>query len=86
MPLKRMCSMMALIGAKPVPEASSTMGRSDSSRRKKVPKGPSTRRMSFSFIVLKTWSVNTPPGMCRMCSSMPLTPASCTMCGALAIE
>ena len=45
------CSMIALIGAKPVPEASSTIGLSESSRRKKLPNGPSKRRMSFSFIV-----------------------------------
>ena len=70
MPLICICSMMALIGAKPVPLASSTMGLADSSRRKKLPKGPSMRRMSFSFITPKTWSVNRPPGMWRMCSSM----------------
>jgi len=79
-----MCSMIALIGAKPVPEASSTIGLVESSRRKKLPNGPSMRRMSFSFIVVNTWSVNLPPGMCRMCSSMcGLSPC---VCGALAIE
>ena len=62
--------MIALIGAKPVPEASSTIGLSLSSRRKKLPNGPSMRRMSFSFIALKTWSVNLPPGMWRTCSSI----------------
>ena len=41
---------MALIGAKPVPLASSTIGLSLSSRRKKLPKGPSMRRMSRSFM------------------------------------
>ena len=33
MPLNCMCSITALIGAKPVPEASSTIGLSESSRR-----------------------------------------------------
>ena len=65
-----MCCTMALIGAKPVPLASSTMGLSLSSRRKKLPNGPSMRRISSSFIAPNTWSVNTPPGMWRMCSSM----------------
>ena len=79
-----MCSMIALIGAKPVPEASRTIGLSESSRRKKLPNGPSTRRISFSFIAPKTWSVNLPPGRWRMCSSSAgLSP---TVCGALAIE
>ena len=77
-----MCSISALIGAKPVPEASITTGLALSSRRKKVPKGPSMRRISFSFIAPKTWSVKRPPGMWRICSSM--TP--CASSGALAIE
>jgi hypothetical protein len=38
-----------LIGANPVPLASSTIGLSLSSRRKKVPIGPSMRRMSRSL-------------------------------------
>ena len=42
------------IGAKPVPEATNTIGLSESSRRKNVPNGPSQRRMSRSFILLKT--------------------------------
>ena len=84
MPLNCMCSSKALMGAKPVPEASSTMGLSESSRRKKLPKGPSTRRISFSFIAPNTWSVNLPPGKCRMCNSTPA--AVVWVCGALAIE
>ena len=40
------------MGANPVPEASSTMGLSESSRRKKLPNGPSMRRMSRSFSVV----------------------------------
>jgi hypothetical protein len=48
----------ALMGAKPVPLASRIKGLVLSSRRKKLPKGPSMRRMSRSFISLKTWSVN----------------------------
>ncbi|CKS83229.1 Uncharacterised protein [Mycobacterium tuberculosis] len=62
MPLNCMCSSSALMGAKPVPEASRMIGLSESSRRKKLPKGPSMRRISFSFIVPNTWSVNLPPG------------------------
>ena len=85
LPFQAMCSMIALIGAKPVPEASSTIGLSESSRRKKLPNGPSKRRMSrFSFIAPKTWSVNLPPGRWRMCSSS--CGLSLTVCGALAIE
>ncbi len=76
--------MIALIGAKPVPEASSTIGLSLSSRRKKLPNGPSRRRMSFSFIAPNTWSVNLPPGMWRTCSS--IDGLSVWVCGALAIE
>ena len=76
--------MIALMGAKPVPEASSTMGLAESSRRKKLPNGPSMRKMSFSFKVPKTVSVNRPPGMWRMCSSSHgLSP---WVCGAFAIE
>jgi len=75
--------MIALIGANPVPDASRIMGLSES-RRKKLPNGPSTRRISFSFIALKTWSVNLPPGRWRMCSSS--CGWSMTVCGALAIE
>ncbi len=74
---------MALIGAKPVPLASSTIGLALSSRRKKLPYGPSTRRISLSFIAPKTWSVNLPPGMWRRCSS---TAGACaSVCGALAM-
>src|SRR3989304_6015357 len=40
MPLWNMCSITALIGAKPVPEATKTIGLSESSRRKKGPSGP----------------------------------------------
>ena len=58
------------MGAKPVPLASSTMGLVLSSRRKKLPNGPSMRRMSFSFSVLNAVSVNLPPGRWRRCSSM----------------
>ena len=36
------------------------------------------RRMSFSFIALNTWSVNLPPGICLMCSSM-LLPGGATV-------
>ena len=44
---------------------------------------PSMRRMSRSFISLKTWSVNLPPGRWRRCSSMAGgLPSSC---GALAM-
>ncbi|MNT95204.1 hypothetical protein D3C72_2370400 [compost metagenome] len=84
MPLNCMCSMMALMGAKPVPEASRISGSSLSSRRKKPPYGPSMRRMSFSFIALNTWSVNLPPGMWRRCSSRPGCVA--WVWGALAME
>ena len=49
-----MCSIKALIGANPVPEARKTMGLGLSSRRKKLPNGPSIRRMSLSFIVPNT--------------------------------
>ena len=84
LPFQIMYSMIALIGAKPVPEASRMIGLSESSRRKKLPNGPSTRRISFSFIALKTWSVNLPPGRWRMCSSS--CGLSMTVCGALAIE
>ena len=79
-----MCARYALIGAKPVPEASRTIGLSESSRRKKLPNGPSTRRISFSFIALNTWSVNLPPGRCLMCRS--IWGFSPTVCGAFAIE
>ena len=84
MPLNPMCSTIALIGAKPVPLASSTIGLSLSSRRKKLPNGPSMRRISFSFSAPNTWSVNSPPGMWRMCSSM--RGLSVWVCGAFAIE
>lgn len=84
MPLCCMCSISALMGAKPVPEARKTMGLSESSRRKKLPNGPSTRRISFSFMSPNTWVVNLPPGMWRMCSSTPGA-LSC-MCGAVAME
>jgi hypothetical protein len=40
------------------------------------------RKISFSFMILNTWSVNLPPGMCRMCSSSP----AASVCGALAME
>ena len=76
--------MIALIGASPVPEASSTIGFAPSSRRKKLPNGPSNRKMSLGFMALNTWSVNMPPGMWRTCSSMP--GAVAWVCGALAIE
>ncbi len=72
------------MGAKPVPDASSTMGLSLSSRRKKLPYGPSMRRISFSFMVPNTWSVNLPPGMWRRCSS--IWGASAWVWGALAME
>ena len=60
------------------------MGLSESSRRKKLPNGPSKRKMSFSFIVPNTWSLNTPPLRWRICSSIHgVVPC---VCGALAIE
>ena len=46
--------MIDLMGAKPVPEATNTIGFADSSRMKKLPSGPSKRRMSRSFILPKT--------------------------------
>ena len=49
MSLNIMCSMIALIGANPVPLATITMGLLESSRKKKVPNGPSKRKMSRSF-------------------------------------
>ncbi len=48
------CSISAFTGAKPVPDASRTMGLSESSRRKKLPYGPSMRRMSRSFMLPNT--------------------------------
>ena len=74
---------MALMGAKPVPLASSTIGLPLSSRRKKLPNGPSMRRMSRSFMAPKTWSVNLPPGMWRTCSS--IAGGLPRWCGALAM-
>ena len=62
--------MIDLIGAKPVPLATNTIGFVLSSRRKKLPSGPSRRRMSRSFILLKTWSVKLPPATWRTCSSI----------------
>ena len=59
-----------LIGANPVPLATNTIGLSLSSRRKKVPSGPSKRRMSLSFILVKTYSVNAPLAIFRTCSSI----------------
>ena len=53
--------MMALIGAKPVPLASRMIGLSLSSRRKKVPSGPSKRRISRFLHPLNTCSLNGPP-------------------------
>ena len=53
-PMWKACRRMLLIGAKPVPLATKMIGLSLSSRRKKVPSGPSKRRMSFSFIRLNT--------------------------------
>ena len=80
-----MCSAIALIGAKPVPLASSRIGRVLSSRRKKVPSGASMRRMSRSLIAgcvtPNSASVNSPPGMWRTCSVM-----RSSACGAVAIE
>ena len=73
--------MIDLIGAKPVPLATNTIGLALSSRRKKVPSGPSKRRMSRSFILPNTWSVKLPPATWRTCSS-----SSSSACGALAIE
>ena len=73
--------MMLLIGAKPVPLATRTIGLSESSRMKNVPSGPSKRRMSFSFILLKTDSVNAPLAMLRTCSSI-----YSSSCGGLPIE
>ena len=72
------CSMIALIGAKPVPQATNTIGLALSSRRKKLPSGPSRRRMSRSFILPNTWSVKLPPGTWRTCSS-----TSSSACGGL---
>ena len=46
-----------------------------------MPSGPSKRRMSRSFILPKTWSVNWPPATWRTCSS-----TSSSACGALPIE
>ncbi|SIK50170.1 Uncharacterised protein [Mycobacteroides abscessus subsp. abscessus] len=79
----RVCSSSDLIGAKPVPDASMTMGASDSSRRKKEPSGISIRWISRSFIAVKTCSVKMPPGMRRMCNSTCRTPS---LLGTLAIE
>jgi len=57
---------MDLMGAKPVPAATKMIGFLESSRKKKLPKGPSKRRISFSFnagvVAPKTKSVNRPPG------------------------
>ena len=77
--------MIALIGANPVPLATRTIGLTLSSRKKKVPIGPSKRRISRSFTTgctaPKSGSVNLPPGMCRTCSS-----TWSAACGAPAIE
>ena len=75
------CSTMALIGAKPVPPAISSIGLSESLRRKKPPCGPLIRSRSRSFKPLKTCSVNFPPGIRRTCSCRELS-----SCGALARE
>ena len=77
---------MALMGAKPVPLASSTTALSLSSRRKKVPNGPSSRKISRSFSggrepTPNTRSVKCPPGRWRMCSS-----TSSSVPGAVAME
>ena len=57
----------ALIGEKPVPLATKIIGLSESSRKKKVPKGPSIRRISRSLIgrspTPNRRSVNIPPGI-----------------------
>ena len=82
--LNCICSISALMGAKPVPDASSTKGLALSSRKKKLPYGPSMRTISFSFMPANTWSVNLPPGMWRMWISMP--GLSSWVKGALAIE
>ena len=75
------CSIIALIGAKPVPPAIIRMGFFESSRRKKVPCGPLKRRMSRSFMAPNTWPVNCPPGVCRICNCR-----QASSCGALASE
>ena len=62
--------MILLIGAKPVPLATKIMGLSVSSRRKKVPRGPSNLRISFSLSVSKTCVVKAPFAMFRTCSSI----------------
>jgi len=82
-PRCRALSHIALIGAKPVPLATMTIGLSDSSRRKNVPSGPSKRSRSRTFRVLKTWSVKAPPGVWRTWSSSAVTPSGR---GGLAIE
>lgn len=60
--------MTALIGAKPVPPATSSIGLADSSRRKKLPCRPLMRSRSRSFMAVNTWSVKCPSGTRRTCS------------------
>ena len=60
-PRCRKCSISALIGAKPVPPAISSIGRSLSSRGTKVPSGPSTRSSAPAFMSSNTPVVKPPP-------------------------
>ena len=76
-----MCSIMPFIGAKPVPPATNTMGWLESSRKKKLPNGASKRKIAFSCSSLAAYSLNTPPGITRICSCK-----KSLSCGALAIE
>src|SRR5690348_8094659 len=57
------------MGAKPVPPAMSTMGRVESSRRKKVPSGPWMRSSVPSCRCWNTSWEKRPPGTLRTCSS-----------------
>ncbi len=71
---------MLLTGANPVAPATNRIGRS-LSRSVNWPNGPSKRRLSPTFIALKTWPVKRPPGISRTCSSIGPLPS-----GALANE
>ena len=52
-----------------MPLATSIIGFSVSSLRKKVPSGPSNLRISFSFNVSNTCFVNVPFAILRTCNS-----------------
>ncbi len=72
---------MPFTGAKPVPPATITIGLSESSLRKKLPNGASSRKIAFSCSSFSTYSLNTPPAITRICSCK-----KSLSCGALAIE